>query len=240
MNTKFKVKLTPKDDKAVYSQSLPKPIHLKEDLIVELTLMHNYGIITVLPSSKYAGPVVAQTKSNGKLPVLVNLRKFNSLSADSYTNNSHIVSNLTDAAQILAEDSLFCKLDCSQACHCNNGQWKCLLSIFVAELLPRTFAQGLSRPLFFFSGFMHEYLDPVVKTHQCAQYMDDIRIAVNIATELTRKIRAACKCFCQAGLKLTIEKSPSGVRQVEFPGKTISPEGMSPTSSEDPQLSRQT
>ena len=36
MNTEFKVKLTPKDDKAVYSQSLPMPIHLKEDLIVEL------------------------------------------------------------------------------------------------------------------------------------------------------------------------------------------------------------
>ena len=39
MNTEFKVKLTPKDDKAVYSQSLPMPIHLKEDLIVELALM---------------------------------------------------------------------------------------------------------------------------------------------------------------------------------------------------------
>ena len=33
MNTEFKVKLTPKDDKAVYSQSLPMPIHLKEDLM---------------------------------------------------------------------------------------------------------------------------------------------------------------------------------------------------------------
>ena len=40
INTEFKVKLTPKDDQAVYSQSLPMPIHLKEDLIVELALMH--------------------------------------------------------------------------------------------------------------------------------------------------------------------------------------------------------
>ena len=60
MNTEFKLKLTPKDDKAVYSQSLPKPIHLKEDLIVELALMHKYGIITVLPFSKYASPIFAQ------------------------------------------------------------------------------------------------------------------------------------------------------------------------------------
>ena len=49
MNTEFKVRLTPKDDEAVYNQSLPMPIHLKRDLIVELALMHKYGIITVLP-----------------------------------------------------------------------------------------------------------------------------------------------------------------------------------------------
>ena len=48
MNTEFKVKLTTEDDKAVYSQSLPMPIQLEEDLIVELALMHKYGIITVL------------------------------------------------------------------------------------------------------------------------------------------------------------------------------------------------
>ena len=40
MNTEFKVKLTPKDDKDVCSQNLPMPIHMKEDLIVELALMH--------------------------------------------------------------------------------------------------------------------------------------------------------------------------------------------------------
>ena len=53
MNTKLKVKLTPKDDKSVYSQNLPMPIHLKEDLIVELALKHKYGIITASTFSKY-------------------------------------------------------------------------------------------------------------------------------------------------------------------------------------------
>ena len=62
MNTEFKVKLIPKDDKAVYSQSLPMPIHLKEDLIFELALMHKYGIVTVLTFSKYASPIFAQRK----------------------------------------------------------------------------------------------------------------------------------------------------------------------------------
>ena len=115
MNTEFKEKLTPKDDKAVYSQSLPMPIHLKEDLIVELALMHIYGIITVLPFSKYASPIFSQRKPNGKLRLLVDLRKINPLIADDYTNKNHPVSTLSDAEQHLAGKSLFCKLDCSQS-----------------------------------------------------------------------------------------------------------------------------
>ena len=118
MKTEFKVKLTPKDDKAVYRQSLPMPIHLKKDFNVELALMHKYGIITVLPFSKYASPIFAQRKTNGKLRLLVDLRKINTVRADDYTINNHPVSNLSNAAQHLAGKSLYCKLDCSQACHC--------------------------------------------------------------------------------------------------------------------------
>ena len=75
---------------------------------------------------------------------------------------------------------------------------------------------------------MREYLDQVVKADQCAQYVDDIGIAANNATDLTRNIRAVFKCIRQSGLKLTIEKCHFGVRQFEFLGRTISPEGISP------------
>ena len=71
-------------------------------------------------------------------------------------------------------------------------------------------------------------MDPVVKADQCAQYVDDIGIAANNATDLTRNIRAVFKCIRQAGLKLTIEKCLFGVRQVEFLGRSISPGGISP------------
>ena len=74
---------------------------------------------------------------------------------------------------------------------------------------------------------MSEYLDPVVKADQCAQYVDDIGIAANNATHLTLKIRAVFSCIRQAGLKLTIEKCHFGVTQVEFLGRTNSPEGIS-------------
>ena len=118
MNNEFKVRLTPKDDKTVYSQSLPMLIHLKEDIVVELALMHKHGIITVLPFSKYASPIFAQRKPNGKLRLLVDLTEINTLIADDYTNNNHPVSTLSVAARHLAGKPLFCKLDCSQAYHC--------------------------------------------------------------------------------------------------------------------------
>ena len=171
MNTEFKVKLTPKDDKAVFNQTLPMPIHLKEDLIVELALMHKYGIITVLPFSKYASPIFAQRKPNGKLRLLVDLRKINSLIADDYTNNNHPVSTLSDAAQHLAGKSLFCKLDCSQAYHCLQMADQRSVEMLAFNFASRTFAykrlaQGLSRSVSAFSSFMREYLNPVVKIDQ--------------------------------------------------------------------------
>ena len=71
MNTESKVKLIPKYDKAVFSQNLQMPSHLREDLIVELALMHKYSIITVLPFSKYTSRIIAQRKPNGKLRLLL-------------------------------------------------------------------------------------------------------------------------------------------------------------------------
>ena len=212
INTEFKVKLTTKDDKAVYSQSLPMPIHLKEDLIVELALMHKYGFITVLLFSKYASPIIAQRKHNGKLRLLVDLSKINTLIADDYTNKNHPVSTLSDAAQHVAGKSLFCKLDCSQAYLCLQMADQRSVEMLAFNFASRTFAykrlaQGLSRSVSPFSSFMRHYLNPVVKADQCAQYVDDIGIAANNAMAFTRNIRAVFKCIRNAGLKLTISSA---------------------------------
>ena len=49
INTEFKVQLTPLDNRPAYTQSLPAPINLKEDIFVELALLHKYVIITHYP-----------------------------------------------------------------------------------------------------------------------------------------------------------------------------------------------
>ena len=145
----------------------------------------------------------------------MDLRKINSLIADDYTNNNHPVSTPSDAAQHLAGKSLFCKLDCSQAYHCLQMADQRSVEVLAFHFASRTFAykrlaQGLNRSVFAFSSFMREYLNPVVKADQCAQYVDDIGIAANNATDLTRNIRAVFKCIRQAGLKLTIAKCHIG------------------------------
>ena len=195
INTEFMVKLTQKDNKAVWSQNLPPPIHLKEDAIVELALLHNYGIITLLPFSKNASPIFAKRKTNGQLRLFVDLRKINTQKTADYTKNNHPVRTLSDAAQHLAGKTLVCNLDCSHAYHCFQMVDQRLVQMLGFGFASRTFgyesfAQGFSRTVSVLSSFMCKYLDPVVKTNQCDQYVDDIGITANNATDLIRNIRA--------------------------------------------------
>ena len=232
-NREFKVKLTPNDDRPAYSQSLPTPINLKDDITVELALLQKYGIITTLHFSKYASPIFAQRKPNGRLRLLVDLRKINNLITEDYINNNHPVSTLSDAAQHMAGKKLFCKLDCSQAYHCLQMADYQSIQMLAFNFASRTFAyrrhaQGLSRSFSAFSSFMREYLDRAIKTDQCAQYVDDIGIAANDAKQLCANIRTVFECIRNAGLKLTMSKCHFGVKQVDFPGRTITPTGVAP------------
>ena len=118
MNTDFKVRLTPQHEEPVYSQSLPSPTNLKDDLLVESVLMQEYGIITTLPHSKYSSPIFAHRKPNGKLRISVDLRRINHLIKNDYGEHNHPLTTIADAAQTHGREKYLCKLDCSQAYHC--------------------------------------------------------------------------------------------------------------------------
>ena len=111
-----------------------------------------------------------------------------------------------------------------------DDQWSVEMLAFI--FASRTFAykrlpQGLSRSVSASSSLMCGSLDPVVKDDQCPQHVDDVGSAANNGKHLVRNFRSVFKCIRQAGLKLTIEKWHFGGRQVEFLGRTISPEGIS-------------
>ena len=58
-NTELKVKLTPAHDLPVYVQSQLTPIPLRDEILVEVALMQYYGIVTLLPNSKFNSPILA-------------------------------------------------------------------------------------------------------------------------------------------------------------------------------------
>ena len=108
-----------------------------------------------------------------------------------------------------------------------NNQCKRLHSFLLAEHLPtKKRGQGLSRCVSEFSSFMREHLDPVVKTDQRAQHVDDIDIPANNATDLIRNVRPVIKCVLLDRLELTKGKCHLDVKQCAFLRTIISPEGI--------------
>ena len=200
---------------------------------MELAPLHKYGIITTLPFSKYGSPIFAQRKPNGKLRLLVDIRKINTLIADDYINNNHPVSTLTDAAQHMAGKNLLCKLDCSQAYHCRQMADQQSIELLAFNFASKTFAyrrlaQGLSRSLSAFSSFIRRYLEPVIKADQCAQFVDDIGTAANTPQQLIKNLRAVFQCLWKVGLKLSTARCHFGVQEVDFLGRTITTKGVPP------------
>ena len=228
INTEFKIKLTPKHDEPVYAQSLPTPTNLKVDLLVELALMQEYGIITTLPYSKYSSPIFAQRKPNGKLRILVDLRRINHLLKNDYNQHNHPVTTMADETQHMGEKRYFCKLDCSQAYHCLQMADEQSVQLLAFNFGSRTFAylrlaQGLNRSLSAFNSTVREYLVPLVKADKCDQYVDDIGIAANNVEELVDNIELVFIKIRQAGLKLSMAKCAFGHPKSNFWDEALPP-----------------
>ena len=89
-------------------------------------------------------------------------------------------------------------------------------------------AQGLSRSLSSFSSLMREYLDRIIKAEKCAQYVDNIGVATHNAEELKTNLREVLQWVREAGLHLTMAKCQFGAKEVQFLGRTVSPERIAP------------
>ena len=112
-----------------------------------------------------------------------------------------------------------------------NGEWKCLLSILLAVLLPTRDWHKVSADLYLrfrascASTWTHlSRLTNVLKT------LIVLKLQPTKLRTLTWNNRAVSQCIRNARLKLTIEKCHFGRRQIEFFERTISSEGVSPQS----------
>ena len=155
-NEEFKVKLTPENNKPMYTQGPPTPIHYRDEVLVELALLQYWGIISTLTYSKYSSPIFAFRKPSDKLRILVDLRRINHLIRHDYDNHNFPIATLADVNAHLAGKKYFAKLDCSQAYHVLQMADPLSVQLLSFNFLSRTFAylrlaQGLSRSVSAFS-----------------------------------------------------------------------------------------
>ena len=106
-NTDCLEKLTPENDKPIHTSNPTTPIHLRDEILIELALMQYYDLlqhstITTLSFSKYSSPIFAQRKSSGNLRILIHLRRINHLLRHDYTNNNLPIPTMSDASAHLA------------------------------------------------------------------------------------------------------------------------------------------
>ena len=193
-NSEIIMKLTPEHVQPAYTQSPPKPFHLREELQVQLALLQYIGIITSLNHSKYGSPIFAHRKTNGELRILVDLRRINLFLLHDYHKNKFPISTMADTTAHFAGKSLFCKLDCSQTYHCIQ-----MADPFSVQLLAFNFAsstmayqrlaRGLNRAVTGFNAFVRNYLEPCLSANICTQHMDDIGCGVDSPEQLLLYVR---------------------------------------------------
>ena len=232
-SSEISMKLTPEHDQPVYTQIPPTPIHLREELQVELALLQYFGIITSLNHSKYSSPLYAHRKPNGELRILVDLRRINHLFLHDYHNHNFPISTMADTTAHFAGKSIFCKLDCSQAYHCVQMADPLSEQLLAFNFASRTMAyqrlaKGLNRSVTGFSAFVRNYLEPCLSANVCTQFMDDTGCGVESVEQLIPNLRLILKYLRRSGLKLSPEKCVFGSKKVSFFGNVITKEGLKP------------
>ena len=124
----------------------------------------------------------------------------------------------------MAGEKRFCKLDCSKVYHflqMADQQSNDMLAFYSES---KTFSRALSA----FSSSMRENLNGVRKTDYCAQFVDDNGIAANDNNDLTKILKSTFGCIRETGLKLTMNKCHFGATEIDFLGRTITPDGEEP------------
>ena len=202
-------------------------IRLKEDLIVELTLMCKYGIITELLFSKYASPKFAQRKPNGKLRLPVDLGKSTvSLRmikpipiiqlALCQTQHNNWQGSFYSASLHAPKLITACRWQTS-------GQWTCSQSISLAKFLPTIDLHKVLADLrlLFRVSCVSSWI-------QSSKLTNVLNTCTTLEPQPIMQRTSLFMCIHQTGLKLTVENCHFGVRQFEFLGRKISPVGISP------------
>ena len=177
-NTDCVVKLTPESDKPIYISNPTTPIHLQDEILLELELLLYYNITTLL-FSKYSSPIFAQLKSSGKLRILIDLRRINHILRHAYTNNNFPIPTMSDASALLPGEKIFRTMDCFKAYFSMQMTDEKSVQLLAFIFGGRTFAfkrlaQGLKRSPTAFNSCVIKRVKTFVANDQCFVFSDDL------------------------------------------------------------------
>ena len=217
--TEPKIKLTPEHPLLVYVQGPPAPIHLRDEILIELALLQNFNLKTTLSHSKYSSPIFVHRKSSGKLTVNIVFLRVNQLLRQEYIYSNFRISNMTDARNHFTGKNLFCKLDCPQAYHCVQMADDLSVQLLTFNFASQTNAyncstQGLNKSVMGFRPFVKHYLDPCLAANNCTQFMDDNAAGVNNFDEMIPALRTSFDCSTESSLKLSAHNCEFGTTRV--------------------------
>ena len=232
-NDEMQVKLTPEHDEPVFKRSPPTPIHYKDDLMVELAIMQYFGIIAPLSASKYSSPIFCQRKSNGRLRILIDLRRINHLIRHDYDEFNFPIANMADAVAHVVGKIMFSKFDCRHAYYAVRMADQRSIQLLSFNFASRTFAfqrlaQGLSRSVSAFSAIMIHYLQKCIAQDDCHAFVDDILAGSKNFESHIKSIRNVFTAIRKCGIKFAMEKCEFGVTKVKYLGSVVTTDGVLP------------
>ena len=100
-------------------------------------------------------------------------------------NTKFLISTITDKRNHFAVTGLYCKLDCSQACHCVHSADDLLVEFLTFIFASRTFAyncsaQRLNKSGTGFSSLLRYNHDSCLGFNVCTQFMGDFAVGNNV------------------------------------------------------------
>lgn len=193
------------------------PLHAKEEIMKELQLMLDMGIVQH-SQSPYASPIVVVKKKDGKIRLCIDFRKINNITifdAEPIPNQDELITQLSNA-------KYFTKIDLTR------GYWQIPLNEkskqFTAFRSPLGLLEfnfmpfGLSTAASTFQKMMRMVL---YGKENVISYFDDILIFGSTWEEHTHALRDVLTTLRDNGLTAKPSKTSVGFKEIEFLGHII-------------------
>ena len=231
LNFELNVKLTMAHDLPVYLQKQSTPVHLKDEILVELALMQFYRIITLLSNYKHSGPKFEQKKPLERLRSLIDSRRLNHRLRNDYSDGKFLLPNMTDAVHQFAGKTLFTTLDCSQVYQCVQMDDTLSVQLLSFDFSSRRYvytrlAQGLSKSMTGFRSIVRSYLDSCLAANLCTQIMEDFGCGVETFEPMIPTLRQIFVCLTRPRRPLAPHECEFGLISLKFLGNTITLKGL--------------